>query len=84
MFDLSFEVWGNLMSWDRTVLRGELGGPSYKLFYFDGRKLVGVLTVGTLGDARKVIPQLVKARLLYDDVARALRDEGVHLSALIV
>jgi 3-phenylpropionate/trans-cinnamate dioxygenase ferredoxin reductase subunit len=84
MFDLSFEVWGNLMSWDRTVLRGELGGPSYKLFYFDGRKLVGVLTVGTLGDARKVIPQLVKARLLYDDVAQALRDEGVHLSALIV
>ena len=83
MFDLSFEVWGNLMSWDQTVLRGELGGSSYKLFYFDRGKLVGVLTVGRLGDTRKVIPQLVKARLAYDDVAQTLRDEAVDLSTLI-
>jgi NADPH-dependent 2,4-dienoyl-CoA reductase/sulfur reductase-like enzyme len=83
VFDLSFEVWGNLMSWDRTVLRGEMGSASYKLFYFDHGKLVGVLTVGRLGDVRKVIPRLVKARLLYDDVADALRDEGVELSSLI-
>jgi NADPH-dependent 2,4-dienoyl-CoA reductase/sulfur reductase-like enzyme len=83
MFDLSFEVWGNLMSWDQTVLRGELGGASYKLFYFDQGTLVGVLTVGRLGDVRKVIPRLVKARLAYDDVADMLRDEEVKLSSLI-
>jgi 3-phenylpropionate/trans-cinnamate dioxygenase ferredoxin reductase subunit len=89
MFDLSFEVWGNLMSWDQTVLRGEIGSPSFKLFYFgqgqgDGRRrLVGVLTVGRLGDVRKVIPRLVKARLAYGDVAEVLHDEDVALSTLI-
>jgi 3-phenylpropionate/trans-cinnamate dioxygenase ferredoxin reductase subunit len=89
MFDMSFEVWGNLMSWDETVLRGELGSSSYQLFYFDqgtgdrGQSMVGVLTVGRLGGARRVIPKLVKARLAYDDVADALRDEGVELSSLL-
>ncbi|MGD2177609.1 MAG: FAD-dependent oxidoreductase [Anaerolineae bacterium] len=83
MFDLSFEVWGHLMSWDQTVLRGELGSSSYKLFYFDHGKLAGVLTVGRLGDDRKVIPKLVRAHLAYDRVADALRDEGVELGSLI-
>ncbi len=102
MFDMSFEVWGNLMSWDETVLRGELGSSSYQLFYFDQgmgapgeiawarspgrdrpRPLVGVLTVGRLGGARQVIPKLVKARVAYDDVADALRDEEVELSSLL-
>jgi NADPH-dependent 2,4-dienoyl-CoA reductase/sulfur reductase-like enzyme len=83
MFDLSFEVWGNLEAWDRTVLRGEIGSSSYKLFYFNQGKLVGVLTVGRLGDARKLIPRLVKVCLAYDDVADELRDEGIELNALI-
>jgi len=76
-------VWGNLMSWDRTVLRGELGAASYRLFYFDEGKLVGVLTVGRLGDDRKTIPQLVRARLAYEDVADLLPDAAVALSSLI-
>jgi NADPH-dependent 2,4-dienoyl-CoA reductase/sulfur reductase-like enzyme len=82
MFDLSFEVWGHLGSWDQTVLRGEIGSSSYKLFYFDQSKLVGVLTVGRLGDVRGTIPKVVKARLAYDGVADALRDQGVELSTL--
>jgi NADPH-dependent 2,4-dienoyl-CoA reductase/sulfur reductase-like enzyme len=82
MFDLSFEVWGNLTSWDQTVLRGEIGRSSYRLFYFNQGRLVGVLTVGRLGDARKAIPKLVKAGLAYDDVADAVRDPGVELSTL--
>jgi hypothetical protein len=45
--------------------------------------LVGVLTVGRLGDVRKVIPRLVKARLAYGDVAEVLHDEDVALSTLI-
>ena len=83
MFDLSFEAWGNLRSWDETVMRGELGSSSYQLFYFDQGRLVGVLTVGRLGDARKAIPKLVKARLGYDAAAAKLRDEDVDLSTLV-
>jgi NADPH-dependent 2,4-dienoyl-CoA reductase/sulfur reductase-like enzyme len=82
MFDLSFEVWGHLTSWDQAVLRGEIGSSKYKLFYFDQGKLVGVLTVGRLGDVRSTIPKLVKARLIFSDVADALRDQGVELSTL--
>ena len=83
MFDISFEVWGNLMSWDRTVLRGELGVASYQLFYFDLGTLVAVLTVGRLGDDRKTIPQLVEARLAYENVADRLPDAAVELSSLL-
>lgn len=83
MFDLSFEVWGNLDAWDETVARGELGSSRFKLFYFDQGRMVGVLTVGPLGDARSVIPKLVKARLAYDDVAEGLAGETVELSAFI-
>ncbi len=89
MFDLSFEVWGDLSSWDRTLLRGTLGSSSYQLFYFDAREdggpqsLVGVLTVGRLGDARKAIPKLIKARLSYDEVADELADETIELSTLV-
>jgi NAD(P)H-nitrite reductase large subunit len=83
LFDLSFEVWGNLTSWDQTVLRGEIGGSSYQLFYFGQDRLLGILTVGRLGDTRKVIPKLVKARLAYGDVAHLLRDESVELGSLI-
>jgi hypothetical protein len=89
MFDLSFEVWGDLSSWDRTLLRGELGSSRYQLFYFDAREdggpqsLVGVLTVGRLGGARKAIPKLIKARLPYDEVADQLADEEIELSTLV-
>ncbi len=99
MFDMGFEVWGSLMSWDETVVRGEIGSSSYQIFYFDQgagalgdvasavpaprRTMVGVLTVGRLGGARKFIPRLVKARVAYDDVADALRDESVELSSLV-
>ena len=83
MFNLSFEVWGNLNAWDETVLRGELGGPQFMLFYFDEGALVGVLTVGRVGDARSVIPKLVEARLAYGEAAEKLGDEGVELSSLV-
>jgi len=83
MFDFGFEAWGNLTSWDQAILRGELGEPRFQFFYFDQGKMVGVLTAGRLGDDRKVIPKLVKARVAYDDVANQLSDEGVELSALI-
>ncbi len=83
MFDLSFEVWGNLDAWDETVLRGELGSSSFMLFYFNQGIVVGILSVGRLGDARKVIPGLVKARLAYEEVGEKMAAESVELSTLI-
>jgi 3-phenylpropionate/trans-cinnamate dioxygenase ferredoxin reductase component len=82
LFDLSFEVWGNLDAWDRTVRRGQLETRSFAYYYFDADRLVGVLAMGRPDDEREPMEQLVKARPAYDDVAKALGDEARDLAEL--
>jgi NADPH-dependent 2,4-dienoyl-CoA reductase/sulfur reductase-like enzyme len=82
LFDLSFEVWGDLTAWDQTVLRGTLESGSFAFYYFDQDRMVGVLAAGRPDEERKPMQALVKARLAYEDVAAKLRDEGVDLSTL--
>jgi 3-phenylpropionate/trans-cinnamate dioxygenase ferredoxin reductase subunit len=79
LFDFSFEVWGDLTTWDRTVTRGTLESGSFALYYFYQGKMVGVLAVGRPDEERKPMQELVKARPAYEDVATRLRDEGVDL-----
>jgi 3-phenylpropionate/trans-cinnamate dioxygenase ferredoxin reductase subunit len=83
LFDFSFEVWGDLTAWDRTVTRGTLESGSFALYYFDQGKMVGVLAVGRPDEERKPMQALVKARPAYEDVAAELVDEGVDLGALV-
>jgi 3-phenylpropionate/trans-cinnamate dioxygenase ferredoxin reductase subunit len=82
LFDLSFEVWGDLTAWDRTVRRGAVESGSYAFYYFDGGQLTGVLAVGRPDGERKPMQALVKARPAYDDVAGSLADEAADLAAL--
>jgi hypothetical protein len=84
LFDLSFEVWGDLSHWERTVLRGELDARSFTFFYFaeDG-KLSGVFTMGRPEEEREPMQQLVRARPTHDDVVSQLRDESQDLAALV-
>ena len=84
LFDLSFEVWGDLSDWDQTVLRGELDAQSFTFFYFaqDGR-LSGVLTMGRPEEEREPMQQLIRARPPYDDVASQLQDESQDLADLL-
>jgi hypothetical protein len=83
LFDLSFEVWGDLSAWDQTVLRGSLESGSYGYYYFDHGALTGVLAVGRPKAERKPMPALVKARLSFADVADKLADEGTDLASLV-
>jgi 3-phenylpropionate/trans-cinnamate dioxygenase ferredoxin reductase subunit len=83
LFDLALEVWGNLDSWDQTVLRGSLEEGSYAFYYFDGGKLTGVLTAGRPDDERGPMQKLVKQRLPYDRVAAKLEDEATDLESLL-
>lgn len=83
MFDLSFEVWGNLASWERTVERGSLEERSVVYYYFDEGKMVGVFAMGRPSEERSPMQELVKARVAYDEVADVLRDEGVELETLL-
>ncbi len=82
LFDLSFEVWGSLMRWDRTVLRGSLEEGSFAYYYFDQDRLTGVLAVDRPGGERTPMRKLVEARRTYDEVADDLRDEDVDLAEL--
>lgn len=83
LFDLSFEVWGNLSSWDDTVIRGSLGEGSFALYYFDEGQLVGVLSMDPASTERGPMQGLVKAGPAYDEVAHMLRDESVDLETLV-
>jgi 3-phenylpropionate/trans-cinnamate dioxygenase ferredoxin reductase subunit len=84
LFDLSFEVWGDLADWDRTVLRGSLDARSFTFFYFDeADKMVGVLTMGRPEEEREPMQNLVKARVDYARVASGLKDESVDLATFV-
>jgi 3-phenylpropionate/trans-cinnamate dioxygenase ferredoxin reductase subunit len=82
LFDLSFEVWGNLSSWERTVLRGSLEEGSFAYYYFDQNRLTGVLAVGRPDAESAPMQTLVGARPPYDQVADSLQDESVDLAEL--
>lgn len=81
LFDLSFEVWGDLSTWDETVVRGDVEGGSAGIYYFDGGTLTGVLVYGRDAE-RKANQALVRARPTQDAVADKLRDETVDLASL--
>ncbi|MBN1977944.1 MAG: FAD-dependent oxidoreductase [Anaerolineae bacterium] len=83
LFDLSFEVWGDLTSWDQTVLRGSLESGSFACYYFAGNKLAGVLAAGRPDEERKPMQALVRARPTYEEVAARLPDETFDLNTLI-
>jgi NADPH-dependent 2,4-dienoyl-CoA reductase/sulfur reductase-like enzyme len=83
LFDLSFEVWGNLTSWEQTVFRGSLEEGSLGIYYFDEGRMVGVLSMGRPSGERSPMQDLVRARPKRDEVAEQLRDEGVDLGTLV-
>jgi len=83
LFDFSYEVWGTLMAWDQTVLRGSIDEGSFALYYFDQGKMVGVLAAGRPGRERRPMQALVRARPAYEDVAAKLADGGVDLGTLV-
>lgn len=84
IFSLSFEVWGDLSTWDSTVLRGNVESGSFALYYFEGGRVTGVLAVGRPEAERKPMQSLVAARPRLEDVSARLADESSDLSALVV
>jgi 3-phenylpropionate/trans-cinnamate dioxygenase ferredoxin reductase subunit len=83
LFDLSFEVWGDLTAWDQTVRRGKLESGSYAFYYFYHGRLVGVLAVNRPDEEREPMTALLKARLAYEGIRTKLEDEATDLGTLI-
>lgn len=84
LFDLSFEVWGNLDRWEQTVRRGQLDSGSFADYYFADDQLVGVLAVGRPDKERQAMQTLVKARPAYQEVAEVLADAARDLAEIEV
>lgn len=83
IFDLSFEVWGDLSAWDQTVRRGDLEMRNIAYFYFSEGRLTGVLAMGRPDEEREPMQQLVRARPTYDAVAEQLGNEATSLADLV-
>jgi NADPH-dependent 2,4-dienoyl-CoA reductase/sulfur reductase-like enzyme len=82
LFDLSFEVWGNLDKWDQTVRRGNLEEDSFAIFYFDQGRLCAVLSVARPDEEREPIQAMVEAHYKYSEIAAQLEDEHTNLAEL--
>ncbi len=83
LFDLSFEVWGDMTAWDQTVQRGHFETRDFALYYFNEGRLTGVLAMGRPDEERDPMQALVKARVAYRDVAEKLEDEASDLEDLV-
>jgi NADPH-dependent 2,4-dienoyl-CoA reductase/sulfur reductase-like enzyme len=82
LFDLSFEVWGNLSKWDQTVTRGTMESGSFAVYYFEEDRLNGVLSVNRPDEERKPMQSLVKARCAFREIAENLQDENASLAEM--
>ncbi len=83
LFDLSFEVWGDLSAWDQTVARGSLDNRTVAYYYFAGGRLTGVLAMGRPDREREPMQALVKAQPPHDQLAAPLADESTDLDTLL-
>lgn len=82
LFDLSFDVWGSLDGWSRTLTRGSLENGSVSYWYFAQDILVGALAVNRPDSERAAMERLVVRGLAHDDVAPVLQDERLSLDEL--
>jgi len=83
LFDLSFEVWGVLDSWDQTVQRGEIEEGSFAFYYFNQGQLVGVLSVGRPKEEREAMKTLPGKGITHAESASKLADESYALDQLL-
>jgi len=83
LYDLSFEVWGDLTSWDQTVRRGSIKTGSFAYFYFAEGQLKGVLAVDRPDEEREAFKNLPELQPTFADVADKLQDESFNLSEMV-
>ncbi len=82
LYELSFEVWGDLTRWDATVQRGELDGGAFTFYYFHEGKMVGALATDLPDDDRKPLQAIVRAQPALEEVSARLADASVSLASL--
>ena len=62
LFELSFEVWGDLSRWEQTLSQGSPRDGKFALYYFQEERLCGALAAGWSRDETKALQARVAAR----------------------
>lgn len=83
LYDFSFEVWGDLSNWDRTLRRGTIDEGSFAYYYFSKGRLKAVLATGRPEEEREAMKALPKQQPAYAEVADQIQDVEYELSNLI-
>ena len=79
-YDANIQYAGHHTSYDQLIVRGELDGGSYAVFYLNSGVLDAVVGLNNARDVRRAIP-LIKARRPVDP--DRLRDENVDLRSMV-
>ncbi len=83
IYDFSFDVCGDLTSWEQTLLRGSLDSGSFAYFYFRAGTLTAALTANRPKEEGQAAAALIRARMGYELLAGRLVDEAFDLSTLV-
>jgi len=73
LFELSFEAWGDLSGWERTLLQGQPRDGKFALYYFAGGKLSGALVAGWSRDETKALQARIAARPSYEEMESEIK-----------
>jgi NAD(P)H-nitrite reductase large subunit len=68
LFELSFEVWGDLSQWEHTLQRGNPQEGKFALYYSREGQLTGALAAGWTRDETKALQARVAARPPFAEI----------------
>ena len=62
VFDLSYELWGDMTDADEVVERGDLGSTSFSVWWLKQQRLVAAFTMNRPDEERNAAPQWIESK----------------------
>lgn len=74
VFDLSYEFWGDSDGATQTVVRGDLNGSSFSVWWLKGERLVAAFAMNRPDEERNAAPEWIQSKKAIS--AARLREQG--------
>jgi NADPH-dependent 2,4-dienoyl-CoA reductase/sulfur reductase-like enzyme len=74
VFDLSYELWGDAEGATQTVVRGDLNGSSFSVWWLKQARVVSAFVMNRPDEERQVAPEWIKSKQIVSP--ERLRDEN--------
>ncbi len=62
IFDLSYELWGDLQGATETVVRGDANSPSFSVWWLNGDQLIAAFVMNRPDEERQLAPEWIKSK----------------------